>query len=255
MPIDPAAIPLQTGTVGDDLGASISSTIGEIIAFLPRLIGALLILLIGWIVGRLVAGLVSKAADAVELDRMVLDTPLGQILGGTERAVAHAFGTLAKWFVYAIAILAAADVLAIALLSEWIARAVSYLPAFIAGLVVIVVGFVVADFVADAIRRTREATESKLTQWFAQGTRLFLYFIVLTIGLDTMGIDVGILFVFARAVAWGLAIALALGAGIAFGWGGKDYVNDNIGRWMGKAKSARSQGSGTSDDTRSQPDD
>jgi hypothetical protein len=90
-------------------------------------------------------------------------------------------------------------------------------------LAIIIVGFVVADFVADAIRRTRAATEAgAVTRWFAQGTRLFLYFIVLTIGLDTMGIDVGILFVCARAVAWGLAIALALGAGIALGWGGKD---------------------------------
>lgn len=88
-------------------------------------------------------------------------------------------------------------------------------------LAIIIVGFVVADFVADAIRRTRAPTEAgAVTRWFAQGTRLFLYFIVLTIDLDTMGIDVGILFVSARAVAWGLAIAL--GAGIALGWGGKD---------------------------------
>ncbi|WP_255169837.1 mechanosensitive ion channel family protein [Natrononativus amylolyticus] len=208
--------------------------VAELIVFLPRLVGALVILLIGWIIGRLAGRAVRRIADGVELDRMVLETPLGRILGGTERAVSSAFGKLAKWFVYALAILAAANALAIPMLSEWISTAVSYLPAFIAGLLVIVLGFVVADFIGDIIERTRAATQTAYTQWFANGARVFLYFTALVIGLDTMGIDVGILYVFAQALAWGLAAAVAIGAGVAFGWGGKDYVADNIDRWMGR---------------------
>ncbi|MFC4249519.1 hypothetical protein ACFOZ7_21730 [Natribaculum luteum] len=211
--------------------------VAELVTFLPRLIGAVVILLIGWIIGRLAAGVVRRIADGVELDRMVLETPLGRMLGGTERAVSGAFGKLAKWFVYALAILAAANALAIPTLSEWISTAVSYLPAFVAGLLVIVLGFVVADFIGDVIERTRAATEMAYTNWFANGARIFLYFTAIVIGLDTMGIDVGILYVFARALAWGLAAAVAIGAGVAFGWGGKDYVADNIDRWMGRTSS------------------
>ncbi|RQG98061.1 mechanosensitive ion channel family protein [Natrarchaeobius chitinivorans] len=208
--------------------------VAELVTFLPRLVGALVILLIGWIVGRFTARVVRRIADGVELDRMVLETPLGRILGGTERAVSGAFGKLGKWFVYGLAILAAANALAIPTLSEWVSTAVSYLPAFIAGLLVIVLGFVVADFIGDVIERTRAAAETAYASWFANGARMFLYFTAIVIGLDTMGIDVGILYVFARALAWGLAAAVAIGAGIAFGWGGKDYVADNIDRWMGR---------------------
>ena len=215
----------------------LQETIAEIVAFLPRLIAALVILLIGWILGIAAAQLVRKLADAVQLDRMVLETPLGRILGGTEHAVSKAFGTLAKWFVYALAILAAANVLAISLLSEWISTAVSYLPAFIAGILVILLGFIIADFIGDAIMRTRAATQTAYTSWFATGTRMFLYFTAVVIGLDTMGIDVGILYVFANAIAWGLAAAIAIGFGIAMGWGGHTYVEENIGRWMGRASS------------------
>jgi len=215
----------------------LEQTIAEIVAFLPRLLGALLVLLVGWLLGMAVAKIVRALADQVQLDQAVLDTPLGQLLGGTERAVSKAFGTLAKWFVYAVAILAAANVLAIALLSEWVQTAVSYLPAFIAGLLVIVIGFVVADFIGDAIMRTRAATQTNYTSWFASGTRMFLYFTAIVIGLDTMGIDVGILFVFANALAWGLAAALAIGVGVALGWGGRHYVEDNIDQWMGRAAS------------------
>jgi len=57
----------------------------------------------------------------------------------------------------ALAILAAANVLAIDLLIEWVGTAVSYLPAFIAGLAVIILGFIVAGFIGDAVTRARVA--------------------------------------------------------------------------------------------------
>lgn len=235
------AVVAQVDTIDDQ----VREAIGAAVTFLPRLIGAIIILLIGWIVGRLVGGFVTRIADRVELDRMVLDTPLGNILGGTERAVSRAFGTIARWFVYALAILAAADVLDIDVLSQWIDTAVSYLPAFIAGLLIIVLGFVVADFIGDAIGRTQAATHTQYTKWFATGVRMFLYFVAIVVGLDTMGIDVEILYVFARALAWGIAVAIALGVGLAFGFGGQEYVKENIGRWMRKGRSKVPSGSRT----------
>lgn len=231
------APPLQVD-VTDEVTSAIEAAIATTIEFLPRLVGSLLILLLGWLVGRAVGRLVARVVDAVEIDDMVLDTPLGDVLGGTEQSVSDAFGTLGRWFVYALAILAAADVLAIETLSAWIDDAVSYLPAFVAGLLIVVLGFVVADFVGDAILRTRAATETNYTSWFATGTRLFLYFVVTVVGLETMGVDVGILYVFARALAWGVAAAIAIGAGVALGWGGKDFVANNIDSWAGSGRSA-----------------
>jgi hypothetical protein len=227
-------VPLQQ--IGGNLPQWVQDPISGFIALLPRLVGAIIILLIGWVIGRAVAAVVRRIANRIQLDRMVLDTPLGRMMGGTEGAVSGAFGKLAAWFVYALAILAAANVLAIATLSQWVATAVSYLPALIAGLLVIVLGFVVADFIGDAIMRTRAATHTAYTQWFATGTRMFLYFTAIVIGLDTMGIDVGILYVFARALAWGLAAAIAIGVGVAFGWGGRDYVAEHIDNWMTSAQ-------------------
>ncbi|WP_435347624.1 mechanosensitive ion channel family protein [Haloarchaeobius sp. HRN-SO-5] len=221
--------------------------VGGLIAFAPRAIGALIILLVGWLIGRLVGRGVSRLADGVELDQMVLRTPLGRMLGGTEQAVSRAFGRITAWFVYALAILAAADVLAIELLSEWISAAVSYLPALVAGLLIIVLGFVVADFIADAIARTETVTSARYTNVFADGTRILLYFVVVVMGLDTMGVDVGILFTFAEAAAFGVAAGIALAIGIAFGWGGKDYVANNINDWVGRGPAPVSAGGGATD--------
>ncbi|WP_148413228.1 hypothetical protein [Haloferax sp. KTX1] len=219
------------------LTESIAELTNAVLAFVPRLAGALLILIVGWFIGSITARLITRLADRVEVDKAVLATPVGKILGGTERAVSGAFGTLGKWFVYAIAVLAAADVLAVDLFSEWVSTAASYAPSFVAGLLVIVLGFVVADFIGDAITRTRAATETPYTSVFAVGTRMFLYFTAVVIGLSTMGIDVAILFTIAQAFAWGIAAALAIGVGGAVAFGARDYVSANVERWMGSARS------------------
>ncbi|ACM57199.1 Conserved TM helix repeat-containing protein [Halorubrum lacusprofundi ATCC 49239] len=210
----------------------LQESIADIIAFLPRLIGAVVILLVGWIIGRLVAGAVRRIVDRTEVDRLVMNTPLGGALGGSERAISRSLGRAAGYFVYALAILTAADALDVELLSEWIAAAVSYLPAFIAGVLIIVIGFVLADFVADIAAHTETVTETSYTDVFADGLRVFLYFVVTVIGLGTMGVDVQILNTFAQAAAWGLAAGIALAIGIAFGLGGRDYVATNIGDWL-----------------------
>ncbi|MFB6184021.1 MAG: hypothetical protein ABEI96_05645 [Haloarculaceae archaeon] len=210
----------------------LQDAVSGIVNFLPQLIGALIILIVGWIVGRVLAGLVRRVADRTNLDRMVMNTPLGGALGGSERAVSRSLGRVVAYFVYALAILAAADALAVDLLSEWIASAVSYLPAFIAGALVIVVGFVLADFLADVVANTETVTDTGYTALFADGLRVFLYFVVTVIGLGTMGVDVRILNTFAQAAAWGLAAGIALAIGISFGLGGRDYVAANIGDWL-----------------------
>lgn len=232
-------VALQVG-----IDQAFEDTLAELIAFAPRLVGALLILLVGWVLGRLVFRVISRVADRIELDRLVLGTPLGRMLGGTERAVSRAFGRAGAWFVYALALLAAADVLAVELLSEWIGTAVSYLPSFVAGALLIVVGFVLADFLADAIGRTETVTGTGYTGYFADGARIFLYFVAIVMGLSTMGVDVAILYTFAQAAAWGVAAGIALAIGIAFGWGGKDYVSDNIGGWLGKSPGPMPAGGG-----------
>lgn len=224
---------------------AVQDAISSAIAFLPRLAAAILILIVGWIIGRIIGRFVRALVRRTPIDDMTLDTPIGAMMGGTQESVSRGFGTIAAWFVYALAFLAAADVLAIQMLSEWIAQAVAYLPSFFGGLAFVLLGFIVADFVGDMIERTRAATDTRYTTWFADGVRMFLYFIVLVIGLDTMGISVEFLYIIAGAFASGLALAVAIGAGIAFGLGAQDYIRENIDDWVRRGKEeAASSGDG-----------
>ncbi len=228
----------------DAVPGFLEDTVADMVAFAPRLVGALLILLLGWFVGRLVARIVRRLASAARIDEATMETPLGDILGGSEQGVSRAFGMIAAWYVYFLAILAAANVLAIPMLSEWVDSAVSYLPAFIAGLLIIVLGFILADFIGDAIERTTRTTRDRTAVLFADGTRMFLYFVAIVVGLDTMGVNVEILYIFAGAAALGLALALAIGVGLAIGLGGREYVDRNIDRWVTEARRSTVEGEG-----------
>jgi hypothetical protein len=222
-------IVLQTG-----VGTFLDQLLTDLVAVAPRVAGAIIILLIGWLVGRVLGGVVSRLVDRINIDRQVLKTPLGGALGGTEKAVSRSMGRVGAYFVYALAILAAADTLAIDLLSVWIADAVSYLPAFVAGALIIVLGFVLADFLGDVIANTESMTETGYTDLFANGVRMFLYFVVTVIGLGTMGVDVQILNTFATAIAIGLGVGIALALGLGIGLGSRDYVAENISGWVSR---------------------
>lgn len=242
-------VPLQADGALGNLPDWLGNALSDIVAALPRLLGAIVILIIGWAVGAALGRLVARVADRTGIDRSARNTPIGRMMGDSPDALSNFLGKVTAWFVYALAILAAANTLAIPILSQWISTAVSYLPAFIAGLLVIIGGFVVADFIGDAIERTRAAAQTAYATWFAAGIRMFLYFTAVVIGLDTMGIDVEILYVFARAMAWGLALGIGAAIAIAFGWGGKDYVSNNMNRWAGNARNTASGMSPQSSDT------
>lgn len=227
---------VQENQAAVELPMWMQEPIQAIVAATPRILGALVVLFIGWLFGLFIGSLVTSLVDRVELDRRVVGTPLGRMMGEDERAVSRTFGKVAKWFVYALAILAAANILAISMLSQWISVALSYVPAFLAGLLIIVLGFILADFIGDIIERTQMATNVRYTRWFADGVRVLLYFMAIVIGLDTMGVEVALLYIFAGAAAFGLGLALALALGIGLGWGSKDYVSQHIEEWMQRTR-------------------
>lgn len=232
---------VQNGNVtGDQLFQNLPGWLNEplssLISAIPVIISATIILIVGWIVGAFFGGIVKRLASKIGLDKKLRSTPIGNAFGDSRNPVAVFLGTLTKWFIFALALLAAADLLAIPLLSQWIANALSYIPVFIGGLLIILLGFILADFVGDAINRTKTATKYRYTSIFADAVRFFLYFAVIVMGLQTMGIDTQILYIFARALAWGLALGIGAAIALALGWGGKDYVKNNIDNWTSNAQ-------------------
>lgn len=203
-----------------------------IVDILPRVVGAIIALIIGWIAGRALGKAVSKVLDKVGVDDALRPTIFGRVLERSGITCVHFFDLIVRWFVYLIAIFAAVDILQIAVLTTYMNMVVSYLPSLIAGVILLIAGFIVTDFIADFMKKVGQEAGVAYSKIFADGLRLFLYSVVIIIALAQMRIDVSILYIFANALAWGISIGVCVGLGIALGWGFKDVISESAKEWV-----------------------
>ncbi|HLB69866.1 MAG TPA: hypothetical protein VJJ51_02355 [Candidatus Methanoperedens sp.] len=196
----------------------------SLITFLPNLIAAIIILIIAWIVGRVLGKVASRALDKVGVDDALRKTIIGKSIESSGTSIPHVFDLIVRWFIYIIGIMSAVNVLGILILSSFTEKVVSYIPNFIAALIVVVVGFILADILSNLIKKTGTESEAPYMGIFSLAIQIFLYFIVIVIALDQLRINTSIIFVFANALAWGIALGVGVGLGIAFGYGLKDKV-------------------------------
>lgn len=204
----------------------------------PKVLGAGIVLLVGWIAGRALGKGVSKLLERAAVDEALRKTVLGKVLERSKLPPTKFFDLLARWFVYLIAILAAADALEVEALSSFIRTIVQYIPNLIAGVLVLIFGFIFSDFVGDLIRSMGKESGVEYLGPLSGGVKLLLYFIVIVVALTVMKIDVSIVYVFANALAWGMAVGISVGLGIAFGFGFKDFIAKNAERWFRSASEA-----------------
>ncbi|WP_328821272.1 mechanosensitive ion channel family protein [Natronorubrum halalkaliphilum] len=224
----------------ETIEAEFEAAIADLIAFLPSLIAAAVIVLLGLFIGSKLQPIVSRTGQRVSLDETVRQTPLESLFPDGPTAVSEGVGLLVKYYVVLIALVTAAHRLGFQFVGAWIESAVAYLPALAAGLAILLVGFLVADYAGTVVRRSEAARDSGFSAVLAGATKAFLYFVVAVIGLETMGVNVTILYTFAEAFALAGGLAVALAVGIAFGWAGKDYVAANLDDWAERSRDAAS---------------
>ncbi|MEM3601277.1 MAG: hypothetical protein QXN87_01215 [Candidatus Bathyarchaeia archaeon] len=204
----------------------------DFLEMLPKAIGVIIVLAVGWVAGRLLGKGLSKILDKIGVDDALRKTVVGKALEKSGVTCVRFFDLIIRWFVYLIAILAAVNILEIEVLSTFMTSVVEYLPNFIAGIFLLFIGLIVADFIGDAVNAVGREAKIEFVGLLANGLKLFLYLIVIVLALTVMKIDVSILYTFANALAWGIAIGVCIGLGIAFGWGFKDTVAKNAEKWI-----------------------
>jgi len=198
----------------------------------PKIIGALVVLVIGWIFGRLMGSLVRRAFQRARIEHAFNKTTLGKALERSGFKSSTFFDLVVRWFIYFGAILIAIDFLGIEALGSFLNNFLQYIPMAIGGAFIFIMGLIIADFLADLALATSREARIEYANFFILCLRLLMYFMVAVVALTIMKIDVSILYIFANALAWGLAGGLGVGLGVAFGWGFKDVVAKNAEKWL-----------------------
>jgi len=204
--------------------SSLSAALGSIITFIPRLLGAVVILLIGWGIGKLIQWVVTQFLQAVHFDRLTEDAGINDALQRAEIKTGPSaiLGSISYWFVFLVAINAAVSVMGIGVLTTLMSSVILYLPRIFAALLITVFGAWAASFLARITRASAESAHITYASLLGSIVQGFALFFVFAVALEVLGLPFPFLTT-AFAVILG---ALALTGALAFGLGGRQYAAD-----------------------------
>ncbi|HWD34783.1 MAG TPA: hypothetical protein VG840_01395 [Casimicrobiaceae bacterium] len=200
----------------------------QIGAFLPRLLLAIVVLVVGWLVAKLVRFAIVKALHAINFNVVTEKAGIDRFLsqGGADVDTIRVLGGLFYWLVILAALMIAFNSLDLAYVTDLLGRVVLFVPRVMVAVVILVFGAYFARFIGTAVTtylRNLGAREASLMG------RLALYAIMtfaIMIALDQLGLGDIIRETFLVLVG---AIALALA--LAFGLGGQKRAADLLERW------------------------
>jgi small-conductance mechanosensitive channel len=208
----------------------------SVIAYLPNIIAAIIILLIGWIIGRLLGKYISLFLDKIGVDDALIKTSVGKAIEQTGTSVVSFFNLIVRWFVYLIALLAAANVLQLEFLTNLLNTFVLYLPNIAAFLIILIAGFILVDYFADFLSGWGKVQQVTMMDPIVLALRVFFYFVVMILALTQLLIDLTIIYIFITPIAWGVGIGLGAAIAIFFYYGLRDHAPTMVGELVGKMK-------------------
>ena len=206
----------------------------KITAFLPELIGAIIIFILGWIVARLFKLAVVKLLILVRFDKATDKTGVKGFLnkGNITNAPSEIIGSLVYWFAMILVIIASLDALGLPIVSDLLNSIFLYIPNVVAAIIVLVLGLLLGNLLSAVVRTAAANAGLKSAEGLG---KLALYAIVFFSGaIALIQLDIGEEIVGAAFVIAFGAVALALG--LAFGLGGKDVAADYLKRWLEEKK-------------------
>jgi small-conductance mechanosensitive channel len=218
------------------IGDAIMQMFSSIILYLPNIIAAIIILLIGWIAGRIIGGIVAKFLDRIGVDDALRKTSVGEAIEKSGTDVVAFFDLIVRWFIYLIAILAAANVLQLEFLTVLISGIVAYLPNIAAFLIILIAGFILIDFFADFLIGWGESQNVELIKPITMLLRVFFYFVVVMLALTQLLLDLTIVYIFITPIAWGIGIGIGAAIAIIVGLGLKDRAPEIMDSLMSEVK-------------------
>jgi hypothetical protein len=203
-----------------NIADSLQRGLDELIAFLPRLAGFLVILLIGWLIARAVKALLVKALHGVGIDRALTSGSAGPHVARVmpDARPSEVIGAIAFWFLFLGALAIAVSQLGIEALDNFLQSIVAYLPNVVVAILIFVVAGALAAAVSGLVSRTLGDTT---TGRIAAGAAPVLIMGIATFMiLDQLNIAPAIVEITYIAVLG----SVALGMAIAFGLGGRDVA-------------------------------
>lgn len=195
-----------------------------VIGFIPELIVALIIFVIGWVIASLLARAVEQVIAAVKLDSALRGAGVEATLtrAGFTLNSGRFLGALVKWFIIVVFLVAALDVLHLDQVTMFLRQVVlGYLPQVIVAVLIMLVAVVIAEAMRKVVVGSAKAAGIRSAGFLGAVTKWAIWIFALLAALLQLGIAV----TFLQTLFTGVVVALSLAFGLAFGLGGQSAAS------------------------------
>ncbi|HVM17696.1 MAG TPA: hypothetical protein VM290_08965 [Gaiellaceae bacterium] len=205
-----------------DIGNSVEHGFTTFFNWVPNLLGALVILIVGYLVAKVLANVVARVLARVGFDRAAHGGPTGDWVRRVSERPSRLAGSLTFWVVFVGAISLALTALGIPALTAFVAAIYAYLPNVIAAVLIFLVAGAISAGVAALAKRTMGGTA--LGNIVATAAPILVMTIATFMILNQLLISPEIVIITYAA----LIGAIALGSALAFGLGGREVARDML---------------------------
>jgi len=192
----------------------------RIMAYLPVLLGALVILIVGWIVAKIIRSIVNGVLKVVRFDALADKAGISEVLrkGDLKITARQVVSSLVYWLIIIMVLVMVANALGLPKASDILSNLFAYVPKVIAALLVLVVAMFLASFVSGIVLTVAGNAKLPKPELLAGISRWAIIIFAVTISLAQLGIAPLLVTATFNIILGGVCLALAL----AFGLGGKD---------------------------------
>lgn len=201
---------------------SLKSIWQSFIEFLPTLLAAIIVFIIGWLIAIFLGKVANRIVKTIKLDLLLVKLGFRKALAKAKLKLDSGkfFDELVKWFFIIVFLMTAVDILGLKEVTLFLKTILLYLPNVIVAAVILLAAVVIANFMQRLVRASADA--AGLSSSGAVGG--IVKWAILVFGFVIALTQLGIATTLIQTIVIGLIAMFALAGGLAFGLGGKNWA-------------------------------
>jgi len=226
-----------TPSFTETLMASFRDAFSMILSAIPRILGFIIVVAIGWFVSTLLARAVTGLLRAIRFDELARKSGLADFLAkmSTGTDPAGVVAGLVKWLVRIVVLLVAFDVLGLPAVSDVMRQLLLWLPNLVVAIFVLFIGGIAARALGNITRGATAESGFRNPETLANVVRTTVWAFAIVVAINQLGIATNLI----NTLFTGFVGALAVALGLAFGLGGRDLASRTLENWYDQAQEAK----------------
>jgi hypothetical protein len=234
--------PVQVQTVAqpsftDTLVGSFRDAFSMVVSAIPRILGFIIIVAIGWFVSTLLARAVVGLLRAIRFDELMQRSGLADFVAkmGTGIDSAGMVAAIVKWIVRLVVLLVAFDALGLPAVSDVMRQLLLWLPDLVVAIFVLFIGGIAARALGNVVRGATAESGFANPETLANVARTSVWAFAIVVAINQLGIATNLI----NTLFTGFVGALAIALGLAFGLGGRDLASRTLENWYDHAQEVK----------------